>query len=107
MSNRFIQDIDMSNEALGVEAIKRVGPKGHFLEDSQTLEYLHKEVRFRPTVFEWADYNTWEGGGKTNLIQRAEEKRQKLMTEHEVPPVELSIEKEIASILAAADKELG
>ena len=107
MGNRFMQDIDMSEAALGVEAIKRVGPRGDFLTDKHTMEFLRKETHFTPTIFDWTDYNTWEQKEKETLIQRADAKRQKLLAEHEVPPLDPLVEKEVSKILYAADKALG
>ena len=107
MNNRFMQVIDMSEAALGIEAIKRVGPKGSFLADSHTMDFLRAETRFEPTVFDWVDYNAWVQKEKETLIQRADAKRRKLLQEHEVPPLDPHVEKEIEAIVSAADKELG
>jgi len=107
MGNHFIQDIEMNGDALAVEAIRRAGPRGNFLSDKHTMEHLRQETRFNPAIFDWVDYNNWERGGKVNLLQRAEAKRQKILAEHEVPPLETAVEKEIAAILSASDKALG
>ena len=50
-ARRFVQGIVVDKERLAVEAIRRVGPGGHYLEDPHTLEFMRSGERFVPRSY--------------------------------------------------------
>jgi trimethylamine--corrinoid protein Co-methyltransferase len=46
-----VQGIVVDKERLAVEAIRRVGPGGHYLEDPHTLEFMRSGERFVPRSY--------------------------------------------------------
>ena len=107
IARRYMNGLDLSRDALAIEAIDRVGPKGHFLADPHTMQFLRKEERYETEIFQWDDYQAWERKGKTNIVERANERYESILETHEVPPMEPALLREIESLVAAADKELG
>jgi trimethylamine--corrinoid protein Co-methyltransferase len=100
---RILEGFEIDRERLAVEAINRVGHKGNFLEDPHTLQFLHKEKRFKPTLFEWRSYETWSKEG-TTIVERAQDKLSDILTSHEVPPLEKALQRELDRILQAAER---
>ena len=47
-ARRFVQGTVVAEDQLALDAIKRVGPGGHFLEDEHTLRFLRSGERFVP-----------------------------------------------------------
>lgn len=80
---RTVRGIEVTDEALSVEAMREVcceGP-GHFLGHEQTLglmqtEYLYPEVGDRTSPKEW------EALGSTNVVQRAQAKTKEILSTH-------------------------
>jgi len=50
-ARRFVQGILVDKERLAVEAIARVGPGGHYLEDEHTLRHLRSGERVSPRSY--------------------------------------------------------
>ena len=50
-AKRFVQGIIVDKERLATEAIARVGPGGHYLEDPHTMQFLRSGERFAPKSY--------------------------------------------------------
>jgi len=50
-ARRFVQGIVVDEDRLAVEAITRVGPGGHYLEDEHTIRFMRSGERFVPKTY--------------------------------------------------------
>ena len=50
-AKRFVQGIVVDKDRLAIDAIRRVGPGGHYLEDAHTLQFLRSGERFAPQSY--------------------------------------------------------
>ena len=50
-ARRFVQGIIVDKERLAVEAIRRVGPGGHYLEDPHTMQFMRSGERLAPQSY--------------------------------------------------------
>ncbi len=90
----FLQPLDTSDEALAVEAIKRVGPGGHFFADQHTLD-RYQTAFYEPMLSDWRPYDAWvESGGKT-ATERAHDISNKLLDNFQTPSMEPAIREEL------------
>jgi len=84
---RLIRGINVTDVALATEVINKVGPGGHFLAERHTRENLRKE-RFMPSdVLDRLSPDAWEKAGSLNSTDRAREKANKILDEHEPAPL--------------------
>ncbi len=97
--------MDINNETLAADAINNVGPKGHFLSDKHTLEFLRREEKYQSEIFDWRGFDGWSSDYK-DIIDHAQVKLDHILNNHEVPPLDAMVLKELDTIVAAADKEL-
>ncbi len=63
MAMRALSGIDVSAETLAVEAIRRVGPGGHYLTDPLTLQFMRAEF-FQPRIADRRNRAAWERAGR-------------------------------------------
>ena len=79
--------------------IKAVGPKGHFLSQPHTREYMHR--------LEFSELLTQpkEGGGFRNAIDVAREKTAWILENHFPEPLSEKQQSELNRILQSADSE--
>jgi trimethylamine--corrinoid protein Co-methyltransferase len=92
--------MDISQEALALDVIKDVGPKGHYLSQPHTRENLRKfEYAERGLSLESSD------NGQSSL-KYALEKTDWILENHHPQPLEEDKQAELNKILDAADKEL-
>ncbi len=97
--------MDINNETLAADAINNVGPKGHFLSDKHTLEFLRREEKYQSEIFDWRGFDGWSSDYK-DIIDHAQVKLDHILNNHEVPLLDDMVLKELDTIVAAADKEL-
>jgi trimethylamine--corrinoid protein Co-methyltransferase len=97
--------MEINDETLAADAINRVGPRGHFMADKHTLEFLRKEDKFQSDIFDWRGFDAWSSDYK-DIIDHAQEKLNHILKYHDVPPLDDAVLKELDAIVAAADKEL-
>ena len=93
----FAQGIDTSDEALGLDVLAAVGPRGHFLAQKHTRRHIRElwvpELTHpRPTGGEPAG----------DVRQRARAKLDRILAEHRPDPLEEAKQAELAAILEAA-----
>ncbi len=99
--NRVVAEgIDTSAEALALDVIAEVGPRGHFLAQKHTRRHV-REI-WIPELTHPALSET-----ETDVRKRARAKVDRILAEHEVEPLDENVQAELRSILAAAEKELG
>jgi len=104
-TKRLLAGFDIDDESLALDCIRRVGPKGNFLEDRHTLENFRSQALFSPTIFSYQNFSTWQQSGK-KFMERAEEAVHGTLARHEVPPLEDPVVNELKRIVKAADAEI-
>jgi trimethylamine--corrinoid protein Co-methyltransferase len=102
--------LDTSPEALALDVIRSVGPRGHFLRHPHTRRTL-RQLEFsdlsnmlvggRPPTSSLVD----DGGGYQNPLQVAREKVDRILAEHHPEPLAPAQLKELERILVMAERE--
>ncbi|GAB4537654.1 MAG: trimethylamine methyltransferase family protein [Anaerolineae bacterium] len=92
--------LDTSPEALALDVIKAVGPRGHFLRQRHTRDEMRKR--------QFSDLTAQPGatGRYRDPIQVAREKVEWILDNHQPEPLDEARQAELARILQAADQEL-
>jgi trimethylamine--corrinoid protein Co-methyltransferase len=93
--------LDTSPEAIALEVIKEVGPKGHF------LAHRHTRTNLRRRQFSNLTGQPRQGGGYRDPIEVARERVNWILENHHPQPLEKTQQDELTRILAAADRETG
>jgi trimethylamine--corrinoid protein Co-methyltransferase len=95
-----VAGLDTSPEAMALDVIKAVGPRGHFLREKHTRTHLRQR--------EFSDLAAQPiEGGYRDPIEVAQEKVQWILENHHPKPLEGAQQAELKRILEAADRELG
>jgi len=102
----FREGFAINSDRMGLEAISRAINTGEYLSDAHTIKYLRREKRFADDLFDWRNHESWVQTDSRSLLERAWEKALHIIENHQVPPLEEKLEKELDSIVAAADKDL-
>jgi trimethylamine--corrinoid protein Co-methyltransferase len=100
-----LRGVEVNDETLALDVIKKVGPGGHYLAQKHTMNHFMKE-QFIPELIDRSSYDEWKKNGEKSLVDRAKEKAKKILKEHSVPPLDKDIQKELDSIIKRAEKEL-
>jgi trimethylamine--corrinoid protein Co-methyltransferase len=92
---------DTGPEALALDVVKKVGPRGHFLLERHTRTHLRRR-QFSDLVAQPA-----EGGGFRDPVEVAREKVAWILDNHHPAPLDSAQQAELDHILAVAERELG
>jgi trimethylamine---corrinoid protein Co-methyltransferase len=94
MVKAFLQPIEINDDALGVEAIREVGPGGHFFGAKHTLA-RYSDAFYNPMVSNWMNNQQWDAAGRPDALQRANTLYKQSLTEYVEPPMDASVKEEL------------
>lgn len=109
MALRLLKGIEVSNDTLSFEIIKKVGHGKNYLTEKHTLEWLRKEA-YAPPFEDLIDRLTLEGWrrrGSENILQRARRDVDRRLKEHISEPLPSDIEKDLDAVAKDAMKQAG
>ena len=94
MVTKFLQPLDVSDDALAVDAIAAVGPAGHFFGEAHTQSRYETEF-YGPMVSDWRNWETWSEAGRPDARTRANAVARDILEHYETPPMDDAIEAEL------------
>ncbi len=105
MVRRMMEGIEVSEEALALEAIDQVGPGGHFLSEDHTRR--HFRGNWFPNLLDRGSCAAWLAKGGKTLRQRANEKVRQILATHCPEPLPDGVPAQLAAAIARAEGRLG
>lgn len=94
-------------ESLAVDVIEAAMASTHnFLGQKHTVEFLKSGEVYLTRLAERSSWDNWERGNRQGLAERAQAELVRILREHQVQPLDAAQERELDTILAAAEKEL-
>ena len=94
MVAEFLTPLDLSEDALAVEAIRDVGPGGHFFGTQHTQDRYRKAF-YSPILSDWRNYETWMLAGAPTAIEKANRVWKERLASYEEPPMDPVIREEL------------
>jgi len=98
--------ITVNEDTIGFDAIRDVGPGGHFFGSPHTLA-RYKTAFYRPILTDTRNYETWLEQGQDSLEMRANGIWKRLLDEYEKPAIDQQIELELQEFVARRKREIG
>jgi trimethylamine---corrinoid protein Co-methyltransferase len=95
---RVLRSFKVDAESLAVDLIDQVGPEGDFLATDLTLNRFREEI-WSPTIIDRSTYDHWAAAGSTTLRDRARDKAQELLKNHEPACLPEDVRKEVRAIV--------
>lgn len=102
----YQQPISVTEDDLAVEAIKAVGPTGHFLGCEHTQQ-RYKTAFYSPFLSDWSNFEQWEKNGSLDATQRANRIFKKMLEEYQPPPMDPAIREELEAFVERRKAEGG
>jgi trimethylamine--corrinoid protein Co-methyltransferase len=97
---RLARGIEVNEESLALDLIKKVGFSGSYLTARETSRLYRKE-HFIPTFFVREPYDTWEKEGGKVAIERARERALAILAGHQARELDQAIERELQAFKEA------
>ena len=106
MVKEFLQPLDMSEDALGVSAMREVGPGGHFFGAAHTLA-RYGTAFYAPIISDWRNNQQWLAAGQPDAMQRANAVWKQALADYTEPPMEPGLREELDAFVERRIKEGG
>ncbi len=90
--------VDMSEDSLAFEAIKEVGPGGHFLGCNHTQANF-KNAFWRSEILDYKPFETWLEEGESDLTKSANKRVDQLLKAYEKPVLDISKKEELQAFI--------
>lgn len=104
---RLVRGIQVNEETLALDIIEKVGPGGHFLAQKHTSKWFKIEEYMPSYVIDTRSERDWRERGAKDIVQRAREKVEEILKEHEPEPLPPDVEKELDSVVKEFMKKHG
>jgi trimethylamine--corrinoid protein Co-methyltransferase len=98
MVAEFMVPLDLSDDALGFDAIKEVGPGGHFFGAAQTLA-RYDTAFHAPNISDWRNFEQWQAAGSPEAKDHARALYKRALDEYQRPPMDLAVRDELRSFV--------
>jgi trimethylamine--corrinoid protein Co-methyltransferase len=106
MVMEFLKPLEFSEDALGLDAMREVGPGGHFFGAEHT-QRRYLSAFYAPIISDWRNYAQWQASGSPQAWQKANEVWKRALAEYQEPALDSAIREEIDAFVARREKEGG
>ena len=106
MVMEFLKPLDTSEDALGVEAIREVGPGGHFFGAQHTLA-RYSSAFYAPIISDWRNSQQWDAAGRPDAMQRANTVYKQALDEYIQPSLDPAIREALDAFVDGRIREGG
>jgi trimethylamine:corrinoid methyltransferase-like protein len=105
--SRLRRGFAVNEDALAVEVIARaMAGSRNFFDQRHTVRYLRAGELLLPKLADRREWEEWDRDGREGMADRAQAEAERLLVEHEVPPLSKEQERELDEIMREAEKEL-
>ena len=94
MVTEFLTPLDLSEDALAVDAIRAVGPGGHFFGTPHT-QSRYKTAFYSPILSDWRNFESWSEAGSPTAMEKANRVWKERLASFEPPPMDPAIREEL------------
>jgi trimethylamine--corrinoid protein Co-methyltransferase len=106
MMREFLNPIRIDEESLGLDAIREVGPGGHFFGTGHTLARFERAF-YEPMLSDWRNFENWQDSGAKSGTERANAIWKELLRSYEAPPLDPAVAEALDAYVARRKEEIG
>jgi trimethylamine--corrinoid protein Co-methyltransferase len=102
----FLEPLVVDRASLGLDAIREVGPGGHFFGCAHTQE-RYRTAFYPPLVSDWRNHESWKEAGAPDAARHAHRICKEVLAAYEPPPLDPAIREEMDAFVARRIAEGG
>ena len=106
MVTELLEPLDVSPEALALDAIAEVGPGGHYFGAAHTQE-RYRDAFHAPMLSDWRNYESWAEGGSPTTMKHANTVWKQRLDLFESPAMEDTVREELDDFVSRRCTEGG
>ena len=94
MIGEFLEPLHLDEDALGIEAIREVGPGGHFFGCQHTMA-RYASAFYAPIISDWRNFEQWQAAGSPTAMEKANQIWKAALKDYQEPPMDAAIAEEL------------
>jgi len=102
----FLRPEAVDDGTLALDAIREVGPGGHFFGAAHTLARYEKAF-YTPLLSDWRTYEQWRADGAVDATHRANRIWKQMLAEYQEPPMDPAVDEELRAFVERRRREGG
>ncbi len=102
---RLLQEVEVSDEKLGLDVMQHAIKAGSFLAEEHTVRHFRNELWF-PQLLDRRYFQSWADDGRKDMAARCREMRDRILREHVPTPMDDDTLKAVDKLLADAKRHL-
>jgi trimethylamine--corrinoid protein Co-methyltransferase len=102
MTKKAMEGVVVTEETMATDAIHQVGIGNNFLAHKTTRQNI--DLPSSPMLIDRLMFGDWQAAGSKDIATVAHEKVVDIMKNHEVPPIDADLLKDMQAIVAKADE---
>ncbi len=106
MTAEFLKPMKVDDAELALEAMRDVGPGGHFFGTQHTQD-RYKDAFYSPIISDWRNSESWVEGGSPTAMQKANTVWKQALADYEQPYLDPAIAEEVDAFVARRTEEGG
>ena len=106
MMAAFFRPPAVDADSLGLEAVREVGPAGHYFGAAHTLA-RYDSAFYEPLLSDWRNFETWQESGAVDATWRANRIYKKSLAAYQPPAMDPAVREELAAFVARRKEEGG
>ena len=87
MVSEFLKPIRIDEDEFALDAIREVGPGGHFFGCAHT-QARYRTAFFAPMISDWRNYESWQEAGSPTAYDKANRLYKEKLAAYQQPPIE-------------------
>jgi trimethylamine--corrinoid protein Co-methyltransferase len=100
-----LEPFEVNAETLALDAIREVGPGGHFFGSAHTMD-RYQDAFYAPLLSNWSNYESWLEAGSVNAEQRANQIWKQLLQEYRQPDIDPAVDEALRDYVSRRKPEL-
>jgi trimethylamine--corrinoid protein Co-methyltransferase len=106
MMKSFLDPLAVTSETRALDAIRDVGPGGHFFGTPHTLARF-EHAFYEPMLSDWRNFENWSESGAKTGTERANAIWKELLRTYEQPPLDAGVDEALEAYVARRKEEIG
>ncbi|MEM7208033.1 MAG: trimethylamine methyltransferase family protein [Pseudomonadota bacterium] len=105
MMAAYTRPFDVNAGTLAMDAIRDVGPAGHYFGTAHTMERFESAF-YAPMISNWDNYENWIERGSVTSEQRANQIWKQVLNDYEQPPIDPAVDEALKDYVEKRKKEI-
>jgi trimethylamine--corrinoid protein Co-methyltransferase len=107
MAKRLIAGVEVRDEPIALELMRKVGHRGDYLGQLHTLKWFREEQYIPSEIIDRGSLEAWKKKGRKTTWERARDRVVALLDTYEAPPIADDVRRELRALTLRAAQTFG